>query len=108
MFVQPSAPQMGGGGQGMMSQMPNMDLPTSTVEISVRCSDLLDLDIMSKSDPMCVVFQKANNSASNASKWHEIGRTEMISDSLNPQWAKKFVLNYNFEVRQLLKFEIYD
>ena len=35
MFVQPSAPQMGGGGQGMMSQMPNMDLPTSTVEISV-------------------------------------------------------------------------
>ena len=104
MSVQPSAPQMGGGSQGMMSQMPNMDLPTSTVEISVRCSDLLDLDIMSKSDPMCVVFQKA----SNPSQWHEIGRTEMISDTLNPQWAKKFVLNYNFEARQLLKFEIYD
>ena len=82
---------MGGGGQGMMSQMPNMDLPTSTVEVSIRCSDLLDLDIMSKSDPMCVVFQKA----SNPSQWHEIGRTEMISDTLNPQWAKKFILNYN-------------
>ena len=83
----------------MMSQMPNMDLPTSTVEISVRCSDLLDLDIMSKSDPMCVVFQKTNSNASNASQWHEIGRTEMISDTLNPQWAKKSVLNYNLRSR---------
>ena len=109
MFAQPSAPQMNVGGPmaGMPgSPMSNMDFPTSTVEVSVRCTELVDRDILSKSDPLCVVFQKMGNTAS--ANWHEIGRTEMISDSLNPQWAKKFVLNYNFEVRQVLKFEVYD
>lgn len=107
MFVQPSAPQMNVGGPGMMPPMSGADLPTSTVEVSVRCTDLIDRDIMSKSDPLCVVFQKMGNNAKN-SKWYEVGRTEVISDSLNPQWAKKFVLSYNFEVRQMLKFEVYD
>ena len=90
-----------------MPPMSGADLPTSTVEVSVRCTDLIDRDIMSKSDLLCVVFQKMGNNAKN-SKWYEVGRTEIISDSLNPQWAKKFVLSYNFEVRQMLKFEVYD
>ena len=107
MFVQPSAPQMNAGGAGMMPPMSSIDIPTSTVEVSVRCTDLEDRDVMSKSDPLCVVFQKMGNTAAN-SKWYEIRRTEMIIDSLNPQWQKKFVLSYNFEVRQLMKFEIYD
>ena len=107
MFVQPSAPQMNPGGPGMMPPMSSADLPTSSVEVSIRCTDLIDRDIMSKSDPLCVVFQKTGNNAK-SSKWLEVGRTEMISDSLNPQWAKKFVLSYNFEVRQMLKFEVYD
>ena len=106
MFVQPSAPQMDVGGPMTGAPMSNIDLPTSTVEVSVRCTDLVDRDIMSKSDPLCVVFQKIGGPQT--SKWHEVGRTEKISDCLNPQWEKKFVLNYNFEVRQLLKFEIYD
>jgi len=106
MFVQPSAPQMNAGGPGMMSSMAGSEMPTSTVEVSIRCSDLIDRDIMSKSDPLCAVFQKIGNNKN--AKWMEIGRTEVISDSLNPQWAKKFVLSYNFEVRQMLKFEVYD
>merc|ERR1712154_506938 len=39
---------------------------------------------------------------------HEIGRTETIQDSLNPDFVKKFIVDYFFEERQLLKFEIYD
>ena len=96
MFVQPSAPQMNGGGPGMMSSMAGAEMPTSTVEVSIRCSDLIDRDIMSKSDPLCAVFQKIGNNKN--VKWMEVGRTEVISDSLNPQWAKKFVLSYNFRV----------
>jgi len=110
MFVQPSAPQMNVGGPvpGMPgAPISSIDMPTSTVEVSVKCTELPDRDIMSKSDPLCVVFQKIGNTAA-AAKWYEIGRTEMISDTLSPQWTKKFVINYNFEVRQLLKFEIYD
>ena len=77
-------------------------LPTSTVELSVRCTDLADKDLLSKSDPLCVLFMQKQG------QWCEIGRTEMLKDTLNPSWEKKFVLDYSFEERQLLKFEVYD
>ena len=67
MFVQPSAPQMNAGGPGMMSSMAGSEMPTSTVEVSIRCSDLIDRDIMSKSDPLCAVFQKTGNNKN--AKW---------------------------------------
>ena len=40
--------------------------------------------------------------------WVEVGRTEQIKDNNNPEWQKKFVLDYSFEERQPIKFEIYD
>merc|ERR1712008_466584 len=78
-FNMPSAPSAPGG--------PGFDpsstsLPTSTVEISVRCTDLADKDVMSKSDPICVMFIQKQG------KWFEIGRTEMIADTLNPSGRK--------------------
>ncbi len=79
------------------------DLPTSTVELSVRCENLADKDLLSKSDPICVMFIQGPTK-----KWHELGRTEMIKDNLNPSWEKRFVVDYNFETRQLVKFEVYD
>ena len=94
----PSAPASAAGG-GMPT---SSSLPTSTVEISVRCTDLADKDLMSKSDPMCVMFMQRQG------HWLEIGRTEMIKDTLNPSWEKKFVVDYSFEERQVVKFEIYD
>ena len=39
-------------------QQPGMALPTSTVELSVSCQGLRDRDVVSKSDPVCVLFQK--------------------------------------------------
>jgi len=78
-------------------------LPTSTVELSLRCENLADTDVLSKSDPMCVLFIKGKTN-----NWLEFGRTERISDTLSPSWHKKFVMDYKFEERQLLKFAIYD
>ncbi len=78
-------------------------LPTSTVELSVRCEGLADMDLISKSDPICVMFMQAPNK-----RWQEVGRTEMIKDTLNPSWEKRFVVDYSFETRQVVKFEIYD
>jgi len=40
--------------------------------------------------------------------WEFIGRTETIRDNLNPNFLNTFVLNYIFEVRQDLRFEIFD
>ena len=57
---------------------------------------------MSKSDPVCVLFEKRSGT------WAESGRTEMIRNSHCPKWQKKFTLNHNPQVTQELKFEIYD
>ena len=82
-----------------------MALPTPTLELSLRCEGLADQDILSKSDPICVLFQAAKG---NDNHWIEIGRTECVRDNLNPEWTKKFVVNYSFEERQLVKLEVYD
>merc|ERR1719317_1063522 len=69
-------------------------IPTSTVEISISCSQLEDMDVFSKSDPFCVLYLKDSKSK----QWHCFGKTETIDNTLEPQ----------FEERQLLKFEVYD
>ncbi|XP_074644535.1 copine-8-like isoform X2 [Tubulanus polymorphus] len=77
--------------------------PSSLVEVSVSCRNLVDMDVFSKSDPICVLFTYEIPSG-----WKEFGRTEIIWDNLNPDFVKKFVLNYFFEEQQRLKFELYD
>jgi len=77
---------------------------STNVELSVRCENLRDEDVLSKSDPTCILFSKDQKSSS----WLEIGRTEKILDSLSPRWTKKFLLQYRFEERQQLRFEVYD
>ncbi|XP_053401940.1 copine-8-like isoform X2 [Mercenaria mercenaria] len=78
--------------------------PSSQVEISVSCRNLRDKDAFSKSDPMCVLYAWDIKGSS----FHEFGRTEMIKDTLNPDFVKKFTMSYFFEESQKLKFEIYD
>jgi len=77
--------------------------PTSTVELSVSCDKLVNKDLASKSDPFCVMFE---SHAPN--QWTETGRTEVVVDSLSPRFVHKFVVTYNFERRQPVKFQIYD
>ena len=69
-------------------------------------SNLADKDILSKSDPMCVVYRMTEDS-NGSSGYKEIGRTEVIKNCLNPQWSTKFEQPYYFEQRQGLKFELY-
>jgi len=57
--------------------------------------NLLDCDMFSKSDPMCVVYMKTPET----SKWNEICRTECISNSLNPDFVTKVI--YLFFIKKL-------
>ncbi|XP_077450591.1 copine-8 isoform X3 [Stigmatopora argus] len=41
-------------------------------------------------------------------EWREFGRTEVIDNTLNPDFVRKFVLDYFFEERQDLRFDLYD
>ncbi|XP_064189791.1 copine-3 isoform X1 [Anguilla rostrata] len=73
------------------------------VELTVSCENLLDKDVGSKSDPLCVLLM------SNASdQWYEVGRTERVQNCLAPKFAKKFLIDYYFELMQKLKFAVYD
>ncbi|KAG1944224.1 copine-3 isoform X1 [Pimephales promelas] len=74
----------------------------SKVELTVSCDNLLDMDVGSKSDPLCVLLNASGN------QWFEVARTERINNCLNPKFAKKFVVDYYFEIVQKLKFAVYD
>uniref|UniRef100_A0A8C8LM69 Copine-3 n=1 Tax=Oncorhynchus tshawytscha TaxID=74940 RepID=A0A8C8LM69_ONCTS len=73
------------------------------VELTVSCENLLDKDIGSKSDPLCVLLMNTTGS-----QWYEVGRTEKVQNCLAPKFAKKFIIDYYFEIVQKLKFGIYD
>ncbi|KAM6454545.1 copine-3 isoform 1-T2 [Liasis olivaceus] len=73
------------------------------VELTVSCNNLLDKDISSKSDPLCVLLQYTSGQ-----QWYEVDRTERIKNSLNPKFSKKFLIDYYFELVQKLKFGIFD
>ncbi|XP_050429591.1 copine-8-like isoform X2 [Adelges cooleyi] len=78
--------------------------PTSEIELTLSCRNLLDCDVFSKSDPMCVVYLKTPET----SRWSEICRTECIHNSLNPDFVTKVHVLYRFEVQQNIKVEVYD
>ncbi|XP_010013865.1 PREDICTED: copine-3 [Nestor notabilis] len=73
------------------------------VELTISCTNLLDKDVGSKSDPLCVLLQNTSGQ-----QWYEVDRTERVKNSLNPKFAKKFLIDYYFELVQKLKFGIYD
>uniref|UniRef100_A0A4X1U9B8 Copine 3 n=2 Tax=Sus scrofa TaxID=9823 RepID=A0A4X1U9B8_PIG len=73
------------------------------VELNISCDNLLDKDVGSKSDPLCVLFLNTSGQ-----QWYEVERTERIKNCLNPKFSKTFIIDYYFEVVQKLKFGIYD
>uniref|UniRef100_A0A670IMW1 Copine-3 n=1 Tax=Podarcis muralis TaxID=64176 RepID=A0A670IMW1_PODMU len=73
------------------------------VELSISCDNLLDKDVGSKSDPLCVLLQDVGGN-----QWTELDRTEKIKNCQNPQFSKKLRIDYYFEKVQKLKFGIYD
>uniref|UniRef100_A0A7C9DPK1 C2 domain-containing protein n=1 Tax=Opuntia streptacantha TaxID=393608 RepID=A0A7C9DPK1_OPUST len=75
----------------------------SQIQLSLSASSLRDRDVFSKSDPMAVIYMKGRDG-----KLEEIGRTEVVLNSLNPTWIKKVNVTYHFEVVQTLVFRVYD
>ncbi|XP_016301483.1 copine-3-like isoform X2 [Sinocyclocheilus anshuiensis] len=73
------------------------------VELTVSCENLLDMDVGSKSDPLCVLLMNTSGN-----QWFEVDRTERVKNCLSPKFAKKFVVDYYFEVVQKLRFCLYD
>uniref|UniRef100_A0A7N6AIH0 Copine-3 n=1 Tax=Anabas testudineus TaxID=64144 RepID=A0A7N6AIH0_ANATE len=73
------------------------------VELSVSCSNLLDKDVGSKSDPLCVLLQSTGGD-----KWIELGRTEQVKNCSSPSFSERLRVDYQFETVQNLKLAVYD
>ncbi|CAH9075844.1 unnamed protein product [Cuscuta epithymum] len=75
----------------------------SQIELSLSASKLRDRDVLSKSDPMAVLYSKGRDG-----KLQELGRTEVVLNSVHPKWITKFNMTYQFEMVQNLVFHVYD
>ncbi|KAF6176598.1 hypothetical protein GIB67_034460 [Kingdonia uniflora] len=73
------------------------------LELSLSASKLLDMDFASKSDPMAVVYEKKRDGT-----LVELGRTEVILNTLNPVWIGKVSIAYQFEIVQHLVIRVFD
>uniref|UniRef100_A0AAQ4PRA3 Copine 8 n=1 Tax=Gasterosteus aculeatus aculeatus TaxID=481459 RepID=A0AAQ4PRA3_GASAC len=65
----------------------NQSIPATKVEITVS---------------FCVLYTQGMGNK----EWREFGRTEVIDNTLNPDFVRKFILDYFFEERQNLRFDL--
>ncbi len=72
------------------------------MELWFSCEKLPKMDTFSLTDPMIVSFQWKDNG------WSEIGRTEIIPESLNPKFVKTLLVSYTMDTQKKLRFEVYD
>ncbi|KAM3268861.1 protein BONZAI 1 isoform X1 [Capsicum chacoense] len=64
----------------------------SQIELSLSATSLRDRDVLSKSDPMAVLYSKEKDGS-----LKELTRTEVVLNSLNPKWITKYTMTYYFE-----------
>ncbi|CAF90390.1 unnamed protein product, partial [Tetraodon nigroviridis] len=82
----------------------NSSVPATKIEVTVSCRNLLDMDTFSKSDPVVVLYMQGLGTK----EWREFGRTEVIDNTLNPDFVRKFVMDFFFEEKQNLRFDVYN
>jgi hypothetical protein len=90
----------------MAAIAPNASTSFPLIELHVSARRLKDMDVITVSDPICVLFTPSGNRGGNP--WTEVARTEVVWNNLNPEWVTYFTVMYVFETRQPLLFRVYD
>uniref|UniRef100_A0A1I7RLU5 Copine-8 n=1 Tax=Bursaphelenchus xylophilus TaxID=6326 RepID=A0A1I7RLU5_BURXY len=90
-----------------MADEMDMERRSAQVMLTISAHDLKDVDPDGGNDPYCVV-SVSDAAMARQRHWEEIGRTEMLTNTLDPEWATKILLTYYFEEQQRLQFEIFD
>jgi hypothetical protein len=94
----------GGGGAAAAAMMMGGNHLSSRVELFISCKNIRNLDRHSKSDCFCVLEEMNNGTK----QWSEIGRSEIVQNSLNPEFVTRFKYIYKFEESQKIRVKIYD
>lgn len=76
--------------------------PQTLVDLSFSCRNLPSLDLMSASDPYITIEQQG------ATGWQQVGKTEMLNNSRNPDFTFRLRIVYFFEASQKLRFTVWD
>ncbi|XP_068658278.1 protein BONZAI 3-like isoform X2 [Aristolochia californica] len=79
------------------------DEPNEAVDLFLKSRGMHGLYTHLESDPMAVVYAKKRDGT-----LEELGRTEVIMNTLNPVWISKIGVVYQFEIVQPLIFRVYD
>ena len=77
--------------------------PGNKIQIFISCRKLKDTDVFSKSDPQVHVSMREAKQ-----KYQIIGKTEVVSNNLNPDFVTFLTVDYCFEKEQFLKFDVFD
>ena len=72
-------------------QPPVSDPLSTNLQLFISCTNLRDVDFIGKSDPYVIAYMKEND------VWKEIGRTETVTNNLNPKFHTSFIITYYFE-----------
>ncbi|XP_068933797.1 copine-1 isoform X6 [Petaurus breviceps papuanus] len=75
----------------------------TSVQLSISCDHLIDKDVGSKSDPLCVLLQDVGGG-----NWAELCRTERVRNCSSPEFSRSLPIDYHFETVQKLRFGVYD
>lgn len=73
------------------------------VELFLAGRDLPNVEIFSKSDPQCDIYYTVEGE-----KEILLGETEVVYNNLDPNWEKSLTLEYLDDVKQSLRFQIFD
>ena len=75
------------------------------IEIYISARNLKDQDVLSKSDPYVKVSYKRDFTQK---QYSMLGKTETKNNNLNPDFTKSFPVDYVFESRQDIRFDVFD
>ena len=87
-----------------MDFAPAGPVPKEKIELFLSCRKLKNMDYSSKSDAFCMLFFGDNSGKS----WIKMGETEVQDNTLNPDFAKSFIVDYFFEKVQNIRVDVFD
>ena len=88
------------------SSVINANHLSQLLRLTFACKRLPNMDTFTRTDGMAVLYERRGRGG--CALWQQIGMTEVIMDTLDPEWVQCFDVPYKFEEKQVFKVVVYD